>query len=170
MPDAVRSLLADAGEHPPSAQLWTRLLVALGLPPASAEQIPVRLGTVVRRGPLDESAVREQLDVWAAGQRLRGDTGDADVLTAAAAAIGEPQTSAPQRSEPAHTDLPHGNGDAHAVVPSLTTRRARARFTLDNRAARSYRRRGHARSAPARRAPRASRAPRSPHAPRRPPA
>lgn len=98
VPGAVAAFLREAAGHQPDPRLWSRLLVAVGLEPDKAAEIPVRLGTVFHLGAYDGAAVERQLRAWADGMRLRAEPDVAAQLDAVTASMREgldPGTWAP---------------------------------------------------------------------------
>lgn len=112
-PSAVQLFLEAAAGRKPTAGQWSRLLEVAGVDAATAGGIAGRLGTAFHLGAYDTAAVRDQLQVWADGMRLRGDSAAADLLQEAARSLGE-AAGAPEPGDAADPPARPGPGVAGA--------------------------------------------------------
>ena len=110
---AVRTVLAHAGDRTPSPDAWGLVLVAAGVEPTKAAGLPARLGCVFHLGRWREQDVVVQLQAWGDALRVRAEPEVAAVVDRAAAAlaaeISAPRcpTRSPAAAAPVPTPAPH---------------------------------------------------------------
>ncbi len=124
---AVRTVLAEAGDRTPSPDAWGLVLMAAGVEPTKAAGLPARLGCVFHLGRWREQDVVMQLRAWGDALRVRAEPEVAAVVDRAAAALAaevsatplpDPETAPPAAAPAPHAPPPRPTPRQHLPTPS----------------------------------------------------
>jgi hypothetical protein len=118
---AVRTVLAGAGDRTPSNEAWALVLMAGGVEATKAAGLPARLGCVFHLGRWREQDVVRQLEAWGDALRVRAEPEVAAVVDRAAASLREQLAAEPlpdpAPAEPAPPAAPASPAAAAAPPP-----------------------------------------------------